>query len=154
MRNRLFGLPGRILCEQLPCCKKKTLMSMLLTFLFTYLAFLGLPWNDHPIQTPCTAHAFFPECLRNRCQGLCRTFSDICTKFDAGPLSVSSWNSTRADTRFQVEGRRKSTSSPSCLNFFYPDSQDMLVLSSNIALLTYNCCTDSSTSHEKYEYPS
>jgi hypothetical protein len=31
----------------------------------------------------CMAHAFFPERLSNHCQGLRRTFSEICTKFDA-----------------------------------------------------------------------
>jgi hypothetical protein len=41
MRNWLFGLPTRSLCEQSPWCQKKT-MSMLLTFLFTFLAFFDL----------------------------------------------------------------------------------------------------------------
>jgi hypothetical protein len=32
---------------------------------------------------PCTPHAFFRERLSDHCQGLRRTFSGICTKFDA-----------------------------------------------------------------------
>jgi hypothetical protein len=36
---------------------------------------------------PCMVHAFLPEHLSNHCQGLRRTSSQICTKFDAIPLS-------------------------------------------------------------------
>jgi hypothetical protein len=35
----------------------------------------------------------------------------------------------------------------------YTDSQDMLVLSSIVALRCYNCCTDGNTSPGNYEYP-
>jgi hypothetical protein len=48
IQNWLFGLPGRILCEQSPLMSKK-MMSMLLTLLFTCLVFFGLPWTAHAI---------------------------------------------------------------------------------------------------------
>jgi hypothetical protein len=43
----------------------------------------------------CMAHAFFPGCLSNHCQGLRNTFSQICTKFDAVPLLDPSQNYIR-----------------------------------------------------------
>jgi hypothetical protein len=36
------------------------------------------------------AHAFFSRSLPNPCQDLLHTFSEICTKFDAVPLSDAS----------------------------------------------------------------
>jgi hypothetical protein len=40
------------------------MMSMVLTLLFTCLAFFGLPRTEHAIQHSCTAQASFPErCL-------------------------------------------------------------------------------------------
>jgi hypothetical protein len=51
-----------------------------LTFLFTFSVSVSLDF-------PCTAHAFFPESLSNHCQDLHRTYPEICTKFDAVPLS-------------------------------------------------------------------
>jgi hypothetical protein len=63
---------------------------MLLTLLFVCLAFLVL--------VSLGAHAIFPERLSNHFQGFRRTFSEICTKFDAVPLSDTSRNRIRADT--------------------------------------------------------
>jgi hypothetical protein len=74
MWNVLFGLPGGILCEFFLMSKK--ILSMLLTLLFTCLAFSVLVSLDFT----CTTHAFFLECLFNQCQGLLRTFSYICAK--------------------------------------------------------------------------
>jgi hypothetical protein len=48
------------------------------------------------LKFPCTAHAFFLKRLSNHCQGLRSTFSEICTKFDAVPLSDPSRNRIRA----------------------------------------------------------
>jgi hypothetical protein len=45
---------------------------------------------DFPTGNSC----FLLERLSNNCQGLRRTFSDICTKFDAAPSSDSSINHT------------------------------------------------------------
>jgi hypothetical protein len=53
----------------------KLIMNMLLTLFFTCLAFFSL--------REFGVHALFPKRLSNHCQGLRRTFSEICTKFDA-----------------------------------------------------------------------
>jgi hypothetical protein len=42
------------------------------------------PWS---LDFPCTSHALFTEGLSNHCQCLRRTVSEICTTFDAVPLS-------------------------------------------------------------------
>jgi hypothetical protein len=97
MRNRLFGLPGRILYEHWTWCQRKWWASSWL-FFFTSLAFFGLG----EFGFPCTAHAFFPERLSNHRQGLRYTFSEICTKFCAVPLSDPSRNRIRPDTRLQL----------------------------------------------------
>jgi hypothetical protein len=76
----------------------KEMMSMLLTLLFTCLAFSDLPWLRMPVRHPCPAHDFFPECLSNHCLGLRHTFSEICTKFNVVPLSVPTRNDIRPDT--------------------------------------------------------
>jgi hypothetical protein len=59
------------------------------------------------LDVPRTPHAFFLERLSNHCQGLCRTFSEICTKFDAVPLSNPSRNRIGPDIRLQIKGRKK-----------------------------------------------
>jgi hypothetical protein len=41
---------------------------------------------DIPLHYPWTDHAFFLERLSNRCQGVHRTLSGICTKFDSHSL--------------------------------------------------------------------
>jgi hypothetical protein len=61
------------------------------------------------------AHVFFPERLSNHCSNLRRTFSEICTKFDAHLLLDPSRNLIRPDTRLQIELRKKiSTSAQLC----------------------------------------
>jgi hypothetical protein len=55
------------------------------------------------LDSLCTAHAFVPEHLSNHCQCLCRTFSEICTKFDAVPLLDPSRNRIRPDTLLQIK---------------------------------------------------
>jgi hypothetical protein len=52
--------------------------------------------------------AFFPECLYYYCQGHCHTFSEICTKFVALPLSDPSQNCFRRDIQLQIKGQKKS----------------------------------------------
>jgi hypothetical protein len=51
--------------------------------------FFGLGEFGHAIQTPCTAHAFFPERLSNHCLGLRRILSKICTTFGAHSSDAS-----------------------------------------------------------------
>jgi hypothetical protein len=81
----------------------KKIMSMLLTLLFTCLAFSV----SVSLDFPRTAHDFFSG-LSNHFHGLRRTFSEICKKFDALPLSDPSQNRVSPDTRLQIKGHRKS----------------------------------------------
>jgi hypothetical protein len=54
---------------------------------------------------PCKTHAFFSESLSNHCHDLHLTGFEICTKFDAVPLSDPSRNRIWPDTRLQTKGR-------------------------------------------------
>jgi hypothetical protein len=128
----------------------KKMMSMPLALLCTCLAFFGL--NElGPFL--CTTHTFFSECLSTHCQGLHRSFSEICTKFDAVPPFDPQQNHIRLHTWLKIKGRKKISLSSQLYDILYTDSQDMLILSSTIALRYYNCCTDGSTSHGNYGYP-
>jgi hypothetical protein len=69
----------------IPLMSKKTL-SMVLTLLFTCLAFSVCPKLSTSFKHLCTTQAFFPKCLSNHCQRLCHTFFEIYTKFDAHSL--------------------------------------------------------------------
>jgi hypothetical protein len=63
-----------------------------------------------PFKHPCTAQPFFPERLPDHFQGVCCTFSEICTKYYTVPLSDPS-------QRLQMKGRKKSARPPSCVKF-------------------------------------
>jgi hypothetical protein len=93
MRNWLFGLPVRILCEQFPWCQWKWWACSWLSFssVSSFSVTVSLDF-------PCMAHAFFPKCLSNHFQGLRSTSSEICTKFDAVPMSDPLRNRIRLDT--------------------------------------------------------
>jgi hypothetical protein len=56
-----------------------------------------------PFKHPCSARTFFPERLSNHCQDLSRTFSEICTKFDAVRLSDPSRNHIGPEARLQMK---------------------------------------------------
>jgi hypothetical protein len=88
----------------------------------------------------------------NHCQGLRQTFSKICTKSDAVPLSDPSWNCIKPDTRLQIKGHKNHHMHPAAWNL-YTDSQDKLILSSAVSP-RYNCCRDGSISPGNYGYPS
>jgi hypothetical protein len=109
MRNWLFGLPGRILCEQSPWCQRKWWSCSWLC---------SSPVSPFSVSVsldfPCTAHAFF---LSNHCQCVRFNFHEIYTKFDAIPLSDPSRNRIMLDTRLQIEGRKKSAHRPRCVKF-------------------------------------
>jgi hypothetical protein len=66
---------------------------------------------------PYKAHAVLSERLSNHCQGLRRTLSEICAKFDAVALSDPLRNRIRPDTglQIQIKGLKKSTRQPSCV---------------------------------------
>jgi hypothetical protein len=78
------------------------LVTIMDIMLFTFLTFFSLVSLDFP----CTTSAFFPERLFNHRQGSCRTFSEICTQFDAIPLSDPSINRIRPDARLQIKGHK------------------------------------------------
>jgi hypothetical protein len=89
MGNCLFGLLGRINYER---CSQ-----VCSSHLSPFSVSVSLGFH-------CTSHAFFPERLSNHCQGLRRTFSEVCTEFEAVPLSDPSRNRIRPDTRLQING--------------------------------------------------
>jgi hypothetical protein len=97
MRNWLFGLPGRILCEHSPWCQRKWwASSWRCSSNVSYFLVCHEPCTS--FKHPCTAHAFFSKSLSNHCQGLHRTFSEICTRFYAHSLLYPLLNHIRPDT--------------------------------------------------------
>jgi hypothetical protein len=71
------------------------------------------------VSFPYKTHSFFPERLCNHYHGLCRTFSEIWTKFDAVILSDPSRNLIRPNTRLQVEGHRNQHVHPAVWDFVH-----------------------------------
>jgi hypothetical protein len=69
---------------------------------------------------------FFSECLSNHCQGLRLTFPEICTKFEAVPLSDPSRNRVKPDTWLQKRGPKKISTFGHIREIFYIDFKDML----------------------------
>jgi hypothetical protein len=80
--------------------------------LFTCLAFFGMT-----LGFSSGSLRFLLECLSDHRQGLHCTFSDICIKCNAVPLSGTSQNRIRPDTRFQIKEHKKSACPPSCMKF-------------------------------------
>jgi hypothetical protein len=111
MRNWVFGLPGRILCEQSSWCQRKLRKC-------SWLCTSPFPVSVN-LDFPCTARAFFPERLTNHCQGVRHTLFEIYTKCDAQLLSDPSRNRVRPDTRLQIKWRKKSAHQPSGANFVH-----------------------------------
>jgi hypothetical protein len=64
------------------------------------------------LDFPCTAHASFPKCLSKHWQGLCCTFPEICTKFDAVPSLYPSQNHIGPNTRLQIKGDKNQHAYP------------------------------------------
>jgi hypothetical protein len=147
MWNWLFGPPGWNLCEQSPWCQRNWWAC---SWLFSphVLPFLALVSMDFP----CVAHAFFTERLSNHWQGLHRTFSEICRKFDAVSLSDPAWNRIMPNARLQIKGHTNSARPHRCVIFYKldPPPSGTLVLSSTVALHYYKCCTDGSISPGNY----
>jgi hypothetical protein len=81
-------------------------MSMLLTLLFTCLAYFGLPLTKHSVQESVYDYGLFSEHLSNHWQGLRTIFPNISTKFDAVLLSDPSRSRIRPVTRLQIKGRK------------------------------------------------
>jgi hypothetical protein len=94
------------------------------------------------LDFPCMAHAFFPEHLSDHCQGIRRTFSEICTKFDAVPLPDASRNHIRLGTGLLIkEGQKNQHVHPVAWNFVHW----LPKYANTVASHYYNCCTDGST---------
>jgi hypothetical protein len=85
--------------------------SMLLTLLFTSSLFSVSVSLDFPFTV------FFRERLSNHYQGLRHTFPEICTGFDAVPLSGPSRNLIRPDTRLQIKRHEISARPPSYVHW-------------------------------------
>jgi hypothetical protein len=75
------------------------------------------------LHFPCTAHAVFLERLSNQCMGLRRTFSEICTKCDAVPLSDSSRNRIRQGKQLQIKKNEKTPWSESASELYRPSDR-------------------------------
>jgi hypothetical protein len=100
--NWLFELPGRIFCEQSPWCQRKLWALSWLCCLSVSLFLISVS-----LDFPCTAHAFFSERLSHHCQSLCCTFSEICTKCDAVPLSDPSQKWKKKKKKGQIHDSPK-----------------------------------------------
>jgi hypothetical protein len=114
MWNWLFSLPGWIFCEQSFWCQRKWWACSWLysSAVSPFLVLVNLDF-------PCTAHAFFPECLSNHCHGLCHIFSESCTKYDAWPLSDPSQDLIRPDTWLQIKWHKNQHVHPATWNFVH-----------------------------------
>jgi hypothetical protein len=101
MQNLQFDVPGWILCEGSRWCQGKWWARSRLCsppvspFLFSVSS-----------DSPCTGHTCFPEQTSYLCQGLCCTFSEICTKFDACLQLDPLQNHIRPDAWLQINGLR------------------------------------------------
>jgi hypothetical protein len=144
MKNWLFSLRRRIICEQSPWSQRKWLACSWLcpSLVSPFSISVSL---DMPFRNLCTA---YPECLSNHCQRLRRTFPEICTKFDAVPLSNPLWNCIRSDIRLQIKGRKNQNFHPAAWNVHWLHC--MLVLTSTVALRHCSSYTDGSMSTGSY----
>jgi hypothetical protein len=143
MWNWQFGLPGRILYEQFPWCQRKV-MNMLLTLLFTCLAFFFSV--SVSLDFPCTALTFFPGHLYNNCQDLLSLiFPGFAQNLDAHLREIT-------DTRLQIKGCKTSRSTQQ-RTILYTDSQDLLLLSSTRCIVLLKLWTGGSISPGNYGYP-
>jgi hypothetical protein len=129
-------------------------MSMLLTFLFTSLAFFCLGGFEHTIHSPVYCWCFLAWTLAWSLPGSLSHFFQIYTKFDAGPVFDSLWNLIRPDTWLQIKGGKESQHvHPPAWNFVHslPRYASTTIIYHCIMLL--NCSTDGSTSLGNYRYP-
>jgi hypothetical protein len=123
-------------------------MSMLLTLCSPVTPFSA----SASLDFPCKVHSSFPKRLSNHCQGLRHTFSEICTTFNAVPLSDPSRSLVRPDTQLQIKGRKNQHVHPAAWNFVHG-------LPRYASTVIYRCIavpqllTDGSTSPWSYEYP-
>jgi hypothetical protein len=127
MQNRMFGLPGRILCEQPPWCQRKLWACSWLCF------------NRYRLlDFPSTVHALFPDRLPNHCQGLRRIFprfaQHLCCCFVESIAKCYQAKCTAPNKRISI--------STELHEVLYTDFQYMLVLLSAVVSCYYNCYTN------------
>jgi hypothetical protein len=142
MRNGLFGLPGRILCEQSPWCQRK-----LWSCSWLYSSPVSPFSVSMRLDDPCMSHSFFPERFSNQCQGFRRTFSEICTKFNTDAMWDQLLNITKSSTW-------KINTSTQLRDILYTDSQYMIVLLSTVVSCYCNCCQMAVPVSENMDAPS
>jgi hypothetical protein len=94
-------------------------------FLDSVLPPSSLLLSSMSLDSQCASHVFIPEILSNHCRGLRLTFSEICTKFDAVPLSYPSRILIWPDTPPQINGRETSIFTQLRVTL-YTYSQDIL----------------------------
>jgi hypothetical protein len=111
MQNQLFGLSGRIFVNIPLDIKENDEHALDFALQMSRLFFFRSTLNQE-------LHSFFPERLSNQYQCLRRTFSDICTNFDASSLSGPRRNRIRPDTQLQIKRRKKSAHPASCVKFY------------------------------------
>jgi hypothetical protein len=149
IRTWLIDLPWQILYKQTPLCQRKWwAFSCLYSSPVSPLSVCPEP--SMPFRHPSTAHAFSVERLSNHCQRLRSTFSDFLHKI-LFTLAVSFIAKLR-QARYTTPNKRTTQirTSTELREILYTDFQDMLVLSSIVALRYYKCCTDGSTSAGNY----
>jgi hypothetical protein len=81
-----------------------------------------------------------------------RTCSQICTQFDAVPLSGPSRNRITSDTRLQIKGRKEWANAPKLRVLLYTDPKNMLILPSTVTSRYYNCCKYDDNNPRNYGY--
>jgi hypothetical protein len=126
MRNRLFGLPGRILCEQSPWWQRQLWACSWLFSSCSVLVSLGFPRLILcSLNTWLIISRFSVALFRDLHQIWCSSFFGSIAK---------------SHIRSQIKGRKKSAHKLSCVKFCALISIDMPVLSSTVASRYYKCC--------------
>jgi uncharacterized membrane protein len=147
MRNWLFDLSGRILCEQSPWCQRKLLAC-------SWLSSTSLsPFRSRWIWTFRVRLKFSSA---NPCPIISRVSITLFPRF-AQNLMHARCHIDRGIAADQIHDIQIKW----CKNYhfhwaawnFVHVSQYMLVLTSTVASRYYNCCTDGSTSPGNYECP-
>jgi hypothetical protein len=106
----------------------KKMMSMLLTLLFTCIAFFGLPCSEHAIQTRVRRMLSSSNACIIIARMSVESFSEVCRNFGTLPMFGPSRIRIRPDTRVQIKGLKRSAHPRELLEMLYTDFQDMIFL--------------------------
>jgi hypothetical protein len=139
MRNWLFGLPGRILCEHSPWCKRKWWLCSWLRLGEFALSVCGSCFLPRTLvwSLPGSPSHYFRDLHTIWCCSL------------VGSIAKS------LQVRFTTPNKRtyKISTSTQLREILYTDNKDMLVLPSAVASCYYKCCANGTTSPRNYWYP-